>query len=138
MEVGQLRQLRGDPRAAFTLLGCGSAGVPHEVVGDELSTALEHIEKRHRAVRANQRDAGVHLHHRQPPAGCRNGVALSCVSLLSDPQFVQLRLEGAPIDYLIIGAPSSSFIESVIVLSVSAWALFSLGKGNNSAFTRMR
>ena len=30
----------------------------------------------------------------------RNGVAFSCVSLLSNPQCVQLRLEGASIDYL--------------------------------------
>jgi hypothetical protein len=87
-------------------------------------------------VRANQRDAGVYLHHRRVPAGCRNGAALCCVNLFSDPQCVRLGLEGAPIDYL--GAPSSSFIKSVIVLSVSAWALFSPGTGNSSAITRMR
>jgi hypothetical protein len=43
--------------------------------------------------------------HRRSRAGC-NGVALSCVSLFSNPQCVQLRLEGAPIDYF----GSSKFI----------------------------
>jgi hypothetical protein len=35
-----------------------------------------------------------------PSARGRNGVAFSCVSLLSNPQRVQRRLERAPIDYL--------------------------------------
>ena len=50
-----------------------------------LSTALEHLEKRHRAVRANQRDGGVHLDHRQPPAGCRNRVTLAACAPFPEP-----------------------------------------------------
>ena len=59
MKVGQLRDLRGDPRAAFALLRRRVAGVPHEVVGDQLSTALEHVEKRHLAVRARRSIPGA-------------------------------------------------------------------------------
>ena len=41
----------------------------------------------------------VHLDHGEPSAGGCNGVAFSCVSLLSNPQCVQLALESAPIDH---------------------------------------
>jgi hypothetical protein len=50
MKVGQLRDLRGDPRTALALLGGGSAGVPHEVVGDELLAPFERIEQGERSV----------------------------------------------------------------------------------------
>src|SRR5437868_5705899 len=36
VQVGQLRDLRGDPGAALALLRGRMAGVPHEVVGDQL------------------------------------------------------------------------------------------------------
>ena len=45
MEVGQLRDLCGDPGAAFALLRCGAAGVPHEVVRDELPAPFERFEQ---------------------------------------------------------------------------------------------
>jgi hypothetical protein len=45
------------------------------------------------------RVAVVHLDHGEPSARSRNGVACSGVSLLSNPQGVQLRLKSAPIDY---------------------------------------
>jgi hypothetical protein len=44
MQVRQLRDLGGDPGAALALLGCGAAVVPHEVVGNQLATALERVE----------------------------------------------------------------------------------------------
>ncbi len=49
---------------------------------------------------ANERCRSIHLDHGEPSAGGCNGVAFSCVSLFSNPQCVQFRLEGAPIDYL--------------------------------------
>jgi hypothetical protein len=49
---------------------------------------------------ADERCRTIHLDHGEPSAGGRNGVAFSCVSLFSNPQCVQLRLEGAPIDYV--------------------------------------
>ena len=71
MEIGQLGDLGSDPRASLSLLRCRVTGVPHEIVGDELSTPFERGEKRHLPVRANQFDGGVHLYHRQPPARLR-------------------------------------------------------------------
>jgi len=38
--------------------------------------------------------------HRQPPAGGSNSVTLARVSLLPNPQCVQLGLKGGPVDYL--------------------------------------
>ncbi len=49
---------------------------------------------------ADERRRAIHLDHGQPPAGGRDRVAFSHVSFLTNPQRVQLRLEGAPIDYL--------------------------------------
>jgi hypothetical protein len=49
---------------------------------------------------ANERSGGIDLDHGEPSAGGCNGVAFSCVSLLSHSLCVQLRLEGAPIDYV--------------------------------------
>ncbi len=63
MQVGQLRGLGGDPRAAFALLGRGSAGVPHEVVGDELPAPFERFEQGERPVGPDQREVGVYLDH---------------------------------------------------------------------------
>jgi hypothetical protein len=61
MKIGKLGDLGGDPRAAFALLGRGLAGVPHEVVGDELSAPFEGVEQRQRSLRPDQRQMGVHL-----------------------------------------------------------------------------
>jgi hypothetical protein len=46
MEIGQLPDLCGNPGAPLALLRRWMAGVPHEIVRDELSTALERVEKR--------------------------------------------------------------------------------------------
>jgi hypothetical protein len=70
-----------------------------KIVHDELSTALERVEKRHRTFRANQRDARVHLHHREPPAGGGDEVALVRVRLFPNPHRIELSLKPAPIDY---------------------------------------
>jgi hypothetical protein len=64
MKVGQLCDLCGHPRTAFALLGRGFPGVPHEVVGDELSAPFERFEQRDRPVRPDQRQVGVDLDHR--------------------------------------------------------------------------
>jgi hypothetical protein len=63
MKVGQLRDLGGVEGAAFTLLGRGSAAVPHEVVGDELSAPFESVEQGERPVGPDQREVGVYLDH---------------------------------------------------------------------------
>ncbi len=65
------RQTRAKPRVTlshtlvslFALLGCGSAGVPHEVVGDELSAPFERFEQGERPVGPDQLEAGVYLDH---------------------------------------------------------------------------
>ena len=48
---------------------------------------------------ANERCGTVHLDRGEPSAGGCNGVAFSCVSLLSNPQCVQLGLESTPINH---------------------------------------
>ncbi len=96
MQVGQLRDLGGDPRAALALAGSGLAGMPHEVVGDQLRAAFERLGQRDRPVLAGQRGGGIHLDHGQPPAGRRDRVAFAGVRLLPRPQRSQLRLEGGP------------------------------------------
>jgi hypothetical protein len=98
MQVGQLRDLGGDPRAAFALLGRGPAGVPHEVVGDELPAALERVEQGERPAVPGQREAGGYLDHGQAPPGRGDRVAFPSVRLLPDPQPVQFGLEGGPVD----------------------------------------
>src|SRR5215831_4600581 len=40
VKIGQLADLRGNPRASLALLRRRVAGAPHEVIGNELSTAL--------------------------------------------------------------------------------------------------
>jgi hypothetical protein len=50
MQVGQLRDLGGDPRAALALLGRRLTRVPHEVVGDELSAPFERFEQGERPI----------------------------------------------------------------------------------------
>ncbi len=66
MQVGQLGDLGGDPRAALALLGRGPARhVPHEVVGDELPAPFERLEQGERPAGSGQREAGVYLDHGQ-------------------------------------------------------------------------
>src|ERR1700691_2514095 len=44
MNIGELANLRCNPRAPLALLRRRMAGVPHEVVSDELSASLKHIQ----------------------------------------------------------------------------------------------
>jgi len=68
----------------------------------------------------------IDLDHRQLPASGLEGVAFSCVSFLSNPQRVQVSLEGAPIDSL--GRSRASLVIFSIVVSplLSAWSSFAL------------
>ncbi len=97
MKVGQLRDLGVAPRAALALLGRRLPWVPHEVVGDQLSTALERVQQGHRAVLTDQRESWVHLDHRQLAACRGDRIALTGVRLLADPQGIELGLKRAPI-----------------------------------------
>jgi hypothetical protein len=56
---------------------------------DGVSQSLGKIIRSHRATFANERCGTVHLDHGEPSTGSRNGVAFSCVSLLSNPQCIQ-------------------------------------------------
>jgi hypothetical protein len=98
MQVRQLPDLGGDPRAALALVGRGVPGPPHEVVGDELPAPLERVEQGDRPVRPGQLQAGIDFDHRQAPAGRGDRVALAGVRLLPHPQRVQFGLEGGPVD----------------------------------------
>ena len=60
------------------------ASVPHEVVGDELTTAFERIVQGKGSVWPGQLDFAIYLDHGQPPAGCRDGITFSSVRLLSN------------------------------------------------------
>jgi hypothetical protein len=86
MKVGQLRDLRGNPGAPLALFRRGVAGVPHEVVGNEHLASLKRFQECHRPTFANERRGSIHLDHGEPSAGGCNGVAFSCVGLLSNPQ----------------------------------------------------
>ena len=99
MQVGQLRDLGGDPRAAFALLGRGPAGVPHEVVGDEKPSPFERVEQGERPIGPDQWRSGVYLDHGEAPSGRGDGVAFPGVRLLPNPQPVQFGLEGGPVDH---------------------------------------
>src|SRR3954453_3604641 len=57
----QLAHLARVQRAAFALLLRRLAGIPHVVVGDALTAALEGLEQRDRPPRADQRDRRVDL-----------------------------------------------------------------------------
>src|SRR5579864_7332729 len=76
------------------------AGVPHEIVGNELSARLKCIQECNRAAFANERCGTIYSDHGKPSADGGNGVAFFCISLFSNAQCVQLGLEGAPINYL--------------------------------------
>jgi hypothetical protein len=98
MQVGQLADLGGHPRAAFALLGGGMPVPPHEVVGDQLTAPFERVEQRDRSARPGHREAGVHLDHGQPPPRRGDRVAFSGVRLFPDPQPVEFGLEGCPVN----------------------------------------
>ena len=83
MEVGQLRDLGGDPRAAFALLGRGPAVVPHVVVGDELSAPFERVEQGRPVRPARRAGGGVDLDHGQAPPGGGDRVAFPGVCAFS-------------------------------------------------------
>jgi hypothetical protein len=74
-------------------------GMPHKVVGNEHAASFKRVHQCHLATLANERCGAIHLDHGEPSAGGCNGVAFSCVSLLSSPQCFELGVEGAAIDY---------------------------------------
>jgi hypothetical protein len=78
---------------------CSAAGVPHEVVGDQLAASLEGIEQRDGATLADERRRGIHLDHGQAPARSGDRVAFPRVRLFAPAQGIQLGLEGAPVDH---------------------------------------
>src|SRR6202040_733741 len=98
MKVGQLGDLSGAPRTALALLGGGVSGMPHEVVGDQLGTALERVEQRDRALRADQGGGGIDLHHRQPTAGRGDRIPFARGGLLANPQRIKFPSERGPVD----------------------------------------
>ena len=97
--IGQLAHLAVVERAALALGLGGLAGVPHVEVRDQLPAALEGVQQRDRPVRADQRDGGVDLDHRQPPARRGDRVAFAGVRLLANPQRVDFGLPGGAVDH---------------------------------------
>ena len=98
MQIAELLHLRGDPGAAFALIGGGLAGVPHEVIGQQLTSVLEGVQQRDRSVWSGQLEAGVDLDHRQGPAGRGDCVALPDVLLFTGPQCADSGLECLSVD----------------------------------------
>jgi hypothetical protein len=74
------------------------AGVPHEVVGDELPASLERVQQGERSDGSDQLGLGVDLDHGQSPSGGRDRITFVGVRLLPDPECVDLRLEAVPVD----------------------------------------
>src|SRR5262245_3159786 len=100
VNIGKLANLRCNPGASLALLRWRAAGVPHEIISDKHRAALKGIQQRHRSTLADEPREAIHLDHGEPSADGRDRIAFSGVGLLSNPQCVQLNLEGAPIDYL--------------------------------------
>ena len=71
------------PGAALALLGSGMAGVPHEVVGDQLPATLERVEQGQWPVGTGQPERRVDLDHRQPAPGRGDRVAFVGMRLLA-------------------------------------------------------
>ena len=84
--------------AALALPLVRRAVVPHGVVDHELVAALEQVQERDRAVRSDDLDRPVELHHRQPAAGRGEGVALTGVGLLADQELVTGGLPGGQVN----------------------------------------
>ena len=118
MQVGKLRDLGGAPRAAFALLGRGMAGVPHEVVGDELLPPLERVQQGERPLQPDQREAGVDLDHGQAPPGRGDRVAFPGVRLLPDPQLRRPRPGTWP-GRVTAGAPGLVLVMTLPLLLLS-------------------
>ena len=100
MERRQFTNLGGEEGAALALLGRRAAGVPHEVVGDQHPATPECIQQGHRTPVAGKRRGAIDGDHRQSPARRRDRVAFPRMGLLPEPQCVERRLEGGPIDDL--------------------------------------
>jgi hypothetical protein len=83
-------------RISAKVTGSANSLVSPHTHSDQLPAALEHLQQRDRPVLASQRNGGVHLHHRQPPAGRRNRVTCAGVRLLPNPQCIQFGLAGGP------------------------------------------
>ena len=98
MNEGQLADLRCIEGASLALLRRRAAGVRHEVIGDEHPASLKRVQQRRGATCAHEQCGAIHLDHGEPPAVGRDGIALSCVGLLSKAQGVKLGLKRRPID----------------------------------------
>jgi hypothetical protein len=94
VEVDSVLQVPRRGRAALALPLVRRAVVPHVLVDHELVAALEQVQERDRAVRSDDLDRPVELHHRQPAAGRGEGVALAGVGLLADQKLVTGGLPG--------------------------------------------
>lgn len=57
VQIGQLVDVGRGEGAALALLRGGAVGVPHVKVDDRLAAALERLQQRDRAIRADQRKA---------------------------------------------------------------------------------
>jgi hypothetical protein len=98
MQIGQFADLARVERAALALSLGGLAGVPHEEVGDQLSAALEQLQ-RDWAAFPDQLDCRIDFDHGQPPASRRYRVTLASVSLLPSPQSIHFGLPNGPVDH---------------------------------------
>ncbi len=115
VKVGQFADLGADPRAAFALFDRGSADIPHEVIGDELLAPFERLEQVERSVGPDQREVGVYLDHGQAPSSCGNRVAFAGVQFLSNPQTIQLGLEGCAIDDFRHPGPVGDVVRQLLI-----------------------
>ena len=117
MQEGKLGDLRRIQAATLALLRRRAAGVPHEVVGDELLPPLKRIPQRQCATLADQRCRAIHLDHGQPPAGGCHRVAGPCVSFLSHPQCVQReKVPVSPETRFRIGTASTALTSAAVGL----------------------
>src|SRR5712692_2289127 len=123
MQVGQLANLAVGEGAALALGAGGLTSMPHVIVDDQLSPALEDREQRDRSMRAKKLDGGVYLHHRQPSASCRDRIPFAGVRLFPYPQSVQFCLPGGPVDHRRQRRGVEAFGEMVLITCVHRWFL---------------
>jgi hypothetical protein len=98
VQVRQLQRLAGVECAAFALVGSWAARMPHVPRGEQLGTALERVEQRHRAGCSNERRSRVDLDHWESPTSSGDCVALAGVRFLSHAELVDLLLESLAVD----------------------------------------
>ena len=94
MQVGKFADLASVECAALALGAGGLTSVPHVKIDHQKPSALEDLQQHHRSMRANQRDAGLHLNHRELPSRSSEGVTLAGVGLFPKPQLCDLSVPG--------------------------------------------